>query len=681
MATALVVSPHRAAEQAAPPPAALRRRPGTRTWAIATLLVWIGLYTLLKGRDTLLLDQAQLTGFHRTLNDFSDSVGSGRNSNPLFLYGFNEIRLVIDTAVSFLQDLISRPSYGRPVPVVGWLGVVALATYVAGAIGRWRVAALTAAGLLLIGLQGLWNESMDTLALTLSAVAVSLMLGIPIGIWAGLSDRVHRVLLPVLDFMQTLPTFVYLAPLTLIFLIGPASATIVTLIYAMPPVVRLTAYGIRAVPEAMAEAATSLGSTRRQTLTKVLLPVAKRSIVVGINQTIMAALSMVTIAALIDAPGLGKVVVKALETLDVGTAFNAGLAIVVLAIVLDRVTTAASQRSEGARTRGPVAGRRRRTGLVAGGVAVLGAVVLSRTYLWAADFPGSVTVSGRPVDIGLGTRIAKAADTASSYAQDHFSVVTIGLKDGVTLHLLNPFESLLTGSPWWLVGAALATLAFLAAGRTGALTTLVCLGLLIATGLWGDAMTTLASTLLATMVVLALGVLLGVWMGRSARADRTVRPVLDAAQTMPAFVYLVPFLALFAPSRFTAIVAAVIFAAPVTIKIVADGIRAVPVETVEAATALGSTTWQTITKVELPMARQALTLAANQGLIYVLSMVVVGGLVGGGALGYDVVAGFSRGQLYGKGLAAGLAIVLLGVMLDRVTQAAARRSAPLPRTT
>jgi glycine betaine/proline transport system permease protein len=155
-----------------------------------------------------------------------------------------------------------------------------------------------------------------------------------------------------------------------------------------------------------------------------------------------------------------------------------------------------------------------------------------------------------------------------------------------------------------------------------------------------------------------------------------IRPVLDAGQTMPAFVYLVPFLAFFAASRFTAIVAAVVFAAPVAIKIVADGIRAVSPTTVEAATAAGSSTWQLITKVQLPMARRSLALATNQGLIYVLSMVVVGGLVGAGALGYDVVAGFSQGQLYGKGLAAGLAIVLLGVLLDRITQAAARRDQP-----
>ena len=143
---------------------------------------------------------------------------------------------------------------------------------------------------------------------------------------------------------------------------------------------------------------------------------------------------------------------------------------------------------------------------------------------------------------------------------------------------------------------------------------------------------------------------------------------------MPPFVYLVPFLALFGTSRFTAIAAAVVYAVPVTTKIVADGIRAVPVATVEAANSVGSSNWQVISKVQLPVARRAITLAVNQGLIYVLAMVVVGGLVGAGALGYDVAAGFAQSELYGKGLAAGLAIVLLGVMLDRVTQAAARRT-------
>ncbi|MDX8033032.1 ABC transporter permease subunit [Lentzea sp. BCCO 10_0856] len=617
------------------------------------ILAWLVLWLLFRNFGTLPLDASALTPLHRWVNDINDAIGASRNSNPLFLYFFNEIRLVIDEFVTFVQAMIAQPSFGRPVPVIGWLGVVGIAGFVSLVVAGWRVALLAIAGFVFLGLQGLWQESMDTLSLTLSAVVISLLFGIPLGIWAGLSDRANRIITPVLDFMQTMPTFVYLAPLTLFFLIGPASATIATLIYAAPPAIRITAHAIRSVPRNTVEASESLGATRKQTLVKVLLPSSRKTIVLGVNQTIMAALSMVTIAALIDAPGLGKTVVKALQTLDVGTAFNAGLAIVVLAIVLDRVTTAATERRSLPRW------------ALFGGLGVTGVLVyLSYTYLWAAEFQS---------DVEIGSSIRQGATAVTEWAQDSLPLITGGFKDFVTFALINPLQALLAESPWFLVALVIVALSFLIGGVRSAIVSAVCVGLLVATGLWQDSMITLASTLVATIMVMILGIVVGVWMGRSRSADRFIRPILDAAQVMPAFVYLVPFLALFSASRFTAIIAAVVFAAPVAIKIIADGIRAVSPATVEASTALGSNSWQTIVKVQLPMARGALTLAANQGLIYVLSMVVVGGLVGAGALGYDVVAGFSQGQLYGKGLAAGVAIVVLGVMLDRLTQAAAKR--------
>ncbi|MDT7847655.1 ABC transporter permease [Streptomyces justiciae] len=650
-------------KQAAP---AKPERKVNRSMVVAAIfVVWLVLFVVLRGKQTLALAAADLTDLHRWLNDVNDSIGANRNSNPLFLYFFNEIRLVIDNVVTFVQELISQPTGDRPVPQIGWLGVVGIAGYVSWAVGNWRVALLAVAGFTFLGLQGLWQESMDTLALTASAVLVALLFAIPLGVWAGLSDRFNAIVTPFLDLMQTMPTMVYLVPLTLFFQIGPASATIATLIYAAPPTIRITAHAIRSVPETTVEAADSLGATRRQSLLKVLLPMSKRTVVMGVNQTIMAALAMVTIAALIDAPGLGKTVVQALQSLDVGTAFNAGLAIVVMAIVLDRVTTAASAREEASRGSGSRFLAWRRPLLGAGGVVTVVLIYMSHTYVWAAEFPG---------EGGIGSNIAGAADTATNWAQDNLSGLTNGFRDAITNGLLNPFQTLLTDSPWWLVGAALVALGVVLGGRTAGITTAVCVGLLVGTGVWSDSMTTLASTVVATVLVMVLGIGFGVWMGRSALVDRLLRPTLDAAQVMPPFVYLVPFLALFGATRFTAIVAAVVYAAPVAMKIVADGVRNVPATTVEAATSAGCNTWQIITKVQLPMARSALTLATNQGLIYVLSMVVVGGLVGAGALGYDVVAGFSQGQLYGKGLAAGLAIVLLGVMFDRITQAAARRA-------
>ncbi|MCZ0990912.1 ABC transporter permease [Streptomyces diastatochromogenes] len=652
-----------AAEPAAPAKGA--RKVSRPVMIGAIFVVWLVLFAVLRGKQTLSLAVADLTDLHRWINDFNDSIGANRNSNPLFLYFFNEIRLVIDNLVTFVQHLISQPSGSRPVPEIGWLGVVGLAGYVSWAAGNWRVALLAVAGFTFFGLQGLWQESMDTLALILCAVFVALLFAIPLGVWAGLSDRFNRIMTPFLDFMQTMPTFVYLAPLTLFFLIGGASATIATVIYAAPPTIRITAHAIRNVSKTTVEAADSLGATRRQSLLKVLLPMSKRTVVMGVNQTIMAALAMVTIAALINAPGLGVNVLQALQSLDVGTAFNAGLAIVVMAIVLDRVTTAASAREENARRSKNRFVKWRRPLLGLGAVVTVVLIYLSHTYLWAADFPGDGTV---------GSHIASATDTATNWAQDHLSGLTNAFRDAITNGLLNPFQTLLTDSPWWLVGAVLIALAVVLGGWKAGITAAVCVGLLVATGVWSDAMTTLASTIVATVLVMILGIVFGVWMGRSMMVDRMIRPTLDAAQVMPPFVYLVPFLALFGATRFTAIVAAIVYGAPVAMKIIADGIRAVPETTVEAATSAGCNTWQIITKVQLPMSRSALTLATNQGLIYVLSMVVVGGLVGAGALGYDVVAGFSQGELYGKGLAAGLAIVLLGVMFDRITQAAARRA-------
>jgi glycine betaine/proline transport system permease protein len=218
----------------------------------------------------------------------------------------------------------------------------------------------------------------------------------------------------------------------------------------------------------------------------------------------------------------------------------------------------------------------------------------------------------------------------------------------------------------------LAAAAFLGAGGA-LLPTTVCLTIIFGVGLWNDSMVTLAMTLVATAVVLVLGIVIGVWIGRNNRVDATVRPVLDGLQTMPSLVYLVPALALFGSGRFLAIAAAILYAAPVSIKIVADGIRGVAPTTVEAALAAGSSRWQVISKVQLPMTKGAIVLAANQGLLFVLSMVVIGALVGGGSLGFLVISGFSQTEDYGKGLAAGIAITALGVMLDRITVHAAAR--------
>jgi glycine betaine/proline transport system permease protein len=655
-------------DKEAPPPPMERASHRGRTAAAIIVVLVIASFPL-RGIATRPLARSDLTAFQRWAGRVSDTLSSAQGTNPI-LQILNHISDGIQSVATFFQNLISQPAFPRPVPEIGWLGVLLIATWVALAIAGWRMAILTGVSFALFGLLGYWPESMDTLIVTFMAVAICLVIGIPIGLWMGRSGRATAAITPVLDGLQTLPSFVYLLPITLFFSIGASSAIIVTLLYALPPVIRITAHGIRSVSTETIEAMESLGTSRRQMLLKVQLPMAKRTIIVGVNQTIMAALSMATIAAFVDGPGLGKPVIKALESLDVGTAATAGLAIVIMAIMLDRVTTAASVRSEAIAS--AAARRIRLIVLGVGAVIAIVGVFLSRQYVDLATFPKNPDFGGP---------FSRAAESTSNWTSDNLSSATTAIKNAVTYGGLNPLQTLLSQSPWWLIAAALLALSIVIGGIRSFVTSIVCICVILGVGLWQDSMVTLTMTLVATALTMVLALVFGVWMAQSHRADLAIRPILDAAQVVPPFVYLVPALALFGATRFTAIVAAIVYAAPVAIKLVCDAIREVPPTVVEAAQSAGSSRWQIIFKVQLPMARKGIALATNQGMLYVFSMVVIGGLVGAGALGYLVYAGFTQGNLFGKGLAAGIAIVALAIMLDRMAQGTSARRAQTAKRT
>ncbi len=680
-----------------------KRNTGRKLLVVAA--VWVLLWVLLRGHQTLALDTQDTTGFHQWLDRVRDWVQLNGPNNWFFHGVLGNIGSAFNSVVSGLQGLISTAAYPAVIPTIGWLGVVAIVGWVAYAVAGLRYAVVGIVTLVLFGLFGLWSVSIDTLIVTLFAVVISLVIGLPIGIAMARSTRVSTFVTPVLDIMQTMPAFAYLTPMALFFGIGPACAVVLTLIYSLPPLIRITEHGVRSVSGNTIEAARSLGLTSSQMLRRVQLPMARRTIVVGINQCTMAALSMTTIAALVNGPGLGKPVLAALQTLDVGAASVAGLAIVLMAIMLDRTTTAASERSEstsragvasvsgpgvtlnrvilerlprwatedaGRGARAPrltPAGRRLTLGLLLIPVAI--AIYLSRTYGQLAVFGVTRDVPG--INIDWGPQLASGINSFTDSFVNAVDVVTNGFKNGISYGFLNPLQSLMAQSPWWVMAIVLLAFAYFLGGWKPAVITAVCEAVILGTGLWNDSMVTLTMTLVATVLVMVLAAVIGVAMGRSRRADLVIRPVLDGLQTIPAFVYLVPALALFASSRFTAIVAAMAYAVPISTKLVADGIRGVSPTTVEAVRSTGSSSWQMITKVQLPMAREALVLATNQGLLYVLSMVVVGGMVGGGSLGFLVVSGFVQDQLFGKGLAAGIAITALGVMLDRIARYAAAR--------
>ncbi|MEI2811016.1 MAG: ABC transporter permease subunit [Nocardioides sp.] len=630
---------------------------------VAILGVWIAVWYFTRGTQTLVIDGIDQTKFHARLSKFAVELKAGRDTNPLMAFT-QWLTVIITDVTDFLRRLIAIPTSPRPAPTIGWLGVVAIATWIGYAVANWRIALLVCATFLSFGVFGYWEDSMDLVVVTVISVAFAALIGFPLAIWMAISDRVNRVMTIVLDLLQTMPTFVYLVPVILFFGIGVPAAVMCTLAYALPPVVRIASFGIRNASPTVVEATNSLGQSTMQRLLKVQVPMARRTIILGLNQTTLAALSMAIIASYISGPGLGKPVLAALTLKNVGAGFVPGMLIVAMGIMFDRATTAASERAERVARGGGGDPKRRRITLAALLIPVAVAVWYSRWSLDAAVFP----------ELTVGKTLADAVNTVTDGFVSRMDGPAGAFKDLISYGLLNPLQSLLAESPWWLSLFGLLALSLVIGGRRAAVPTVLCLVGLAGLQLWHDSMLTLTMTLVATVLVMLLGVLVGVWMGRSPKADLFIRPILDAAQTIPAFVYLLPILALFGIGRFTAIVAGLIYAAPAAIKIVADGIRNLPGGTIEAGRSVGTTKWQEIFGIQLPMAKGSMLLATNQGLLYVLAMVVIGAMVGAQALGYDVILGVAHmNDFWGKGMCAGLSIALMGIWIDRVMRAAAAR--------
>ncbi|MFF3408469.1 ABC transporter permease [Streptomyces sp. NPDC002742] len=572
-----------------------------------------------------------------------------RDSHPLFLYFFGYVSNAVVLSVRAVYLLLLA---------AGWAGVTAVAALVAWRAAGVRSALGAGAAFLACGLLGMWVPTMQTLAVMVVAVFASVVLGTLLGLAAGLSDRTHRALRPVLDTMQVLPAFAYLLPVVLVFGIGVPAAVLATVVYAAPPMARLTALGLRDADEGVMEAVASLGATARQRLLTARLPLARKELLLGLNQTIMMALSMAVIASVIGAGGLGDRVYQALASVDVGAALAAGIPIVLLAVVLDRVTAAAGERLGQAGEKTPW--------LYAAAAVV--AVVTAGRLTGRLDWPDAWAVN-----------IAEPVNSAVDWMTGHlYSGVpyvggTADWAGHFTTWVLDPLRDGLQWLPWWALLLTVAALAWLIGTWSTALTAVLAMAAIGVLGAWKPSLDTLSQVLAAVAVTLVLGFATGIAAARSERFERLLRPVLDVFQTMPQFVYLIPVVALFGVGRAPAVAAAVVYALPAVVRITTQGLRAVDPAALEAARSLGATPGQQLRQVQLPLARPALLLAVNQGVVLVLAVVIIGGLVGGGALGYDVVFGLAQGDL-ATGLVAGAAIVCLGLMLDRVTQPTERRA-------
>ncbi|MDG1370971.1 MAG: ABC transporter permease subunit [Paracoccaceae bacterium] len=581
--------------------------------------------------------------------------------------------------------------------------------------GGLRLAIITTLGVMMWGAFDMWYEAMSTLSMMGISVGLSIFFGVLIGVASAQSDRFEAAVRPILDTMQVMPAFVYLLPAIFFFGIGPTAATMAVMIYAMPPMIRLTNLGIRQVPETMVEAARSYGCTPRQMLFKVQIPQALPSIMLGVNQTIMMALALAVLAVFVGGGGLGEQVWKAIVKLKVGWSLEGGLCIVAMAIIFDRLSQAMSSQPEAPKlNRGEMLFRllpqswepyflarwieqtinvvwvgvatvsTAITRAVAKAVGVIskpaGEVIGKRPHLVMAltliaiimilqeyaprswrpgDYPGDWEFSIRkPVDDAI----------AALTIYPPFYSVTQWMRAITYLYFLKPIDFFLTHLPWWYVSVLFTAIAWYIAGwRLGLLTALSLL-FCGASGLWGLTMYTITGTTVSVLFCLLIGIPFGVWAAYSRLADMILRPILDTMQTIPAFVYLVPALFFFGGNPTTAVIATVIYAIPPVIRATALGLRQVPVEVDEVARSFGTTPLQALAKLKIPLALPSIMLGVNQTVIMALAMQTVTPLVAGLGLGKEVYDAMNIADT-GKGLTAGLGIVLMAVVLDRLSLA------------
>ena len=547
------------------------------------------------------------------------------------------------------------------VPPISWIAViaamVALGVYARG----WKLGLLVGVLFLYLAVFGQWESAMTTLASIMIAVPLGVAGGLALGIAAFLSPAFNRALSPVLDLMQTVPTFAYLVPILFLFGFGPVAALIATVIYAMPPMVRITTLALRSIPPELQEFGRMVGCTPGQAMRKVLLPVALPDLMVGVNQVIMLSLNMVNIASMIGAGGLGFDVLNALRSLKIGAGIEAGLAITALAVALDRLSQALAERSgQGDVTHGPWIRRHPKTVMVLVLIVVTGIIGL---FLPA--------VQTYPKEAMLSTKTFWS-DLVEYINVNYFDQIE-AFKDAILLNVLLPVKRFLLALPWpWVL--ALVTLAGWQLGRARLAAICLSLGLFIViTGLWEPAVTTVYLCGISVVIASLIGVPLGIWASSNATAGRIIGAFIDTLQTLPSFVYLIPVIMLFRVGDFSAMIAVVLYALAPAVRYTAHGLRSVSSELVEAGIVCGCTRWQVLTRIRLPMALPDIMLGVNQTIMLALSMLVITALVGTRDLGQEVYSALATADV-GRGVIAGLAVAAVAIIADRLITAATARA-------
>lgn len=580
--------------------------------------------------------------------------------NAAFAFARDELGLMTVTRafsdmVEACLDVTANLLYGKsrwphigPIP---WLVIAATAGMAGYALGGIRLALLAGGTFAWIAVMGQWKWAMETLSVIVVAVPFSVAFGLLVGTLAWRFSLAERILNPILNIAQSLPHFAYMIPVVVFIGVGPKAGAIVTIIFSVPPMIRMTLLGLRGVSPEIIESGKMSGTTRWQLMTRVRLPTARTEILIGVNQVIMQSLAMVVLASFIGMPGLGQKLLQLLQALKIGLSVEIGITIVLLAIVLDRMSKAwAVKQPE--HTTGSWLHRHRLLVIWLGLVALGFALAWVHPYFAEVERKQALSMAG-PVDAAVGVLI------------EMISPVTDWLRWFLITWVLIPLRDAFLWLPTAAVLLALAGIGWRVGGLRSALVCLAFALPIALSGWWDRAMITVYTVFVSVALALVIGVPLGLLGAANDVRARRFLLVCDSAQTFPSFIYLIPVIMLFGVNDVAVIAAVVVFATVPIVRYTIEGLRGIPPEIVESAQMSGASPAQLLFHVKLPLAMPTLVVGANQSIMFSLFMVIIAAFIGTQDLGQEMQRALSSTDV-GKGLVLGFAVAFMGLLADHL---------------
>ncbi len=547
-------------------------------------------------------------------------------------------------------------------PPISWLAVIIVIIAIGHYARSWSLALFAGGCFLYLAVFGQWTSAMITLSSIVIAVPFGVLGGVALGIASYRWVKFEKIISPILDLMQTIPIFAYLVPILFLFGFGPVAAMIATIVYAMPPMVRVTIHALHNIPSEIIDFGYMAGCTKRQIIWKILIPSAMPSLMVGVNQVIMLSLNMVIIASMIGAGGLGYDVLTSLRRLDIGAGLEAGVAIVALALALDRLSQAYAIRFHIVTHNEDKSFMQRHIWSLTSLTAILIAGLAGYQFDSIQYYPDAWVLTTSDF-------WEKSVRFLNVNYFDQFDAV----KTFMLINFMMPVKRFLLSLPWPWVCLLLTLIGWQLGGLRLSLLCLFLSLFIVVTGQWEKAMITVYLCGVSVCIAGSIGILLGILASESDRANRLLQGLIDTLQTLPSFVYLIPVVMLFRVGDFAAMIAVILYALAPAVRYTTHGLRQIDPALIEAGVVSGCTKRQLLWKIKLPLALPEIMLGINQTVMLALSMLVITALVGTRDLGQEVYISLTKADT-GRGLIAGLSIAFIAIIVDRLIKAAAKRN-------